>query len=302
MSEHLTPGEVREFLRHRLPPARIGSAARHLAHCPACATAVREGYDVPAAGRAVGRSILTRERTSTRWLAIAAAAAICVAGLGAFIAWIPARTPIPSARTRIVAPSDRWAGIAAAAHTNGTVIMPEVLHALRPSVGPLRGAEAAGPQRRLRPAGIVVEEDRPELRWEAVPQATSYRVLLFRGPTPIAESSPLAACAWRPEQPLDRDATYEWQVIATTPHGEVALPAPPSAPVLFRVLSRREHDDLEAARRAHPHDRLVLGVLYARAGLVGHAVEELGAYAATHPGDLKAQALWRSVESWERRE
>jgi len=43
-------------------------------------------------------------------------------------------------------------------------------------------------------------------------------------------------------------------------------------------------------------------VLYARAGLTDRASEELGAFAAAHPGDRQAQALWRSVTScWQTR-
>jgi hypothetical protein len=177
--------------------------------------------------------------------------------------------------------------------------MPDVLKQLRPEGGALRGASARPAHSGLKPAGAVVAEDRPTFRWGPIARAIGYRVLLFQGSKQVMTSEMLAETFWQPPHALDRGTTYEWQLIARLPKREIAVPAPPAPPALFHVLSRTALDDIEAARRAHPGDRLLLGVLYAEAGVVDRAESELHAHAEAHQHDERALALWRSVAAWQ---
>jgi hypothetical protein len=288
MSAHLTERELLDFVTHTLPPPQIAMAARHLAACPTCAAAARAGYDVDAATRSVLTSAIEKQRGPRRRgpiFALAAALAVCI-GLAAWLT----RTPPPPARPP--AP-DRWSAVVASARVRGSLPIPDVVRALRPSPGVLRGGVGAATRVRLWPAGVVVESDQPQFHWDAVPGATSYRIVVVHG-TVIVDNTLVTQTVWTPSRPLERGATYSWQVIA----GDLALPAPPDPPALFRVLSRAEEDTITAARRARPGDHLLLGILSARAGLADVAEAELAAYAAAHPNDRAAQSLWRSVQDW----
>jgi hypothetical protein len=56
--------------------------------------------------------------------------------------------------------------------------------------------------------------------------------------------------------------------------------------------------DLTTAQRERPGDHLLLGILYARAGIQKEAAKELATYRNSHPNDAAAQELMESVEGW----
>jgi hypothetical protein len=53
--------------------------------------------------------------------------------------------------------------------------------------------------------------------------------------------------------------------------------------------------EIDEARRTQPRNDLLLGILYARAGLRTRAIEALERHAAQHP---EAKTLVRSVQNW----
>jgi hypothetical protein len=55
---------------------------------------------------------------------------------------------------------------------------------------------------------------------------------------------------------------------------------------------------IQEARRTRPADHLLLGVLYARAGMQREAEEELSLHTAQHPGDTKARGLLEAIRRW----
>jgi hypothetical protein len=284
--EHLTTEEISRFARGE----SIGNAREivesHLEWCPRCADDVEHTH--------------LRSVRSRRVAAIAATLAAGAIGLGAWLFRAPQTTPraLPTSRPPVARVADLWAPRVASARAAGRLAMPDVIKTLRPERGALRGTSASPAHVTLRPAGSVVEDDRPTFRWNRIERAVCYRVLLFEGTRQVMTSEKIATTSWQPPQPLKRDATYEWQLIATLPRSELAVPAPPAPPALFRVLSHSTREDIEAARRAHPGDRLLLGILYAEAGVLDRAEEELRAYADAHRDDANAVALWRSVAAW----
>jgi hypothetical protein len=148
----------------------------------------------------------------------------------------------------------------------------------------------------IAPFGVVVESDRPLFSWSASAPGSKYVVTVFDSKfRKVAQSSPLSQTEWRPAEPLRRGETYVWKV--TTLRGEEAIisPAPPAPEAKFKVLAQREAAELESARRLHTDSHLVLGVLYARAGLLSEAEREFRALVESNPDSTLAQSLLRSV-------
>jgi len=137
----------------------------------------------------------------------------------------------------------------------------------------LRGAgqETAS---QVAPSGVVVDATQPRFSWPAREGAT-YIVSIFSDDEPVAKSEPLTETHWTPPTALPRGRTYVWQVEATAAGTREIIPAPPAPPAMFRIVTKRDHDDLAAARRLHPDDHLLHAVLAARAGLREEAVEAL---------------------------
>src|SRR5439155_1588763 len=71
------------------------------------------------------------------------------------------------------------------------------------------------------------------------------------------------------------------------------LPAPPRPPALFRIVDEATANELAEAARRFPDDHLLLGVLYARAGVQWRAAEELAQ--AASPAAAKIAA---SIRNW----
>ncbi len=188
---------------------------------------------------------------------------------------------------------DRGA-IAAAALTARLPVPPD-LATLRAAPDRLMGSGAARPTT-LSPAGVVVEHDRPAFSWPDVPGASAYVVGVFDASLrPVVESAPLSATTWTPAAPLQRGATYQWQVTAVTPSGPVMLPSAPAPVATFRVLDRAGAESLEAARRSG--SRLALGILAARAGLVADAERELALLAGENPESAVVRSLLVQVRT-----
>src|SRR5262249_13526519 len=159
------------------------------------------------------------------WMAIAAA----VAAAAILALWLVMR---PAAPVPVRAERPEWSAIKRSALTTGEIARPEILRELRPAPSSLRGGRAEAPLTMGR-AGVVVESDRPRFYWSPVAGATSYRVLLFSHGQEITRGAPVTAAEWQPAAALVRGGVYEWQVIATTPRGELVLPPPDAPRALF---------------------------------------------------------------------
>jgi hypothetical protein len=61
------------------------------------------------------------------------------------------------------------------------------------------------------------------------------------------------------------------------------------------VLEQSKAGELERMRRAYPNSHLVLGTLYAKAGLLAEAEREFRALVAANPQSPIAQKLLRDV-------
>jgi hypothetical protein len=87
-------------------------------------------------------------------------------------------------------------------------------------------------------------------------------------------------------------------VTATLDGGQAAVaPVPPSPPARFRILEPARRADLERDRAASAGSHLVLGVVFAQAGLLDDAERELRALARENPQSDLARRLLQSVEA-----
>jgi hypothetical protein len=262
--------------------------AEHIAVCHFCRAEVDDLL-------AVRRTMESQRapRPWMRWMATAAAVVmvagiVVVAGRRTTPSGAVNRPLLPPPAPRLV--TDPWSEIERSSLQAGRIDEPEVLRELhRPTLG-LRGAEETK-HSSLQPSGVVTESDRPEFRWTPV-EGARYRVMVLQNEKLVARSGPIDEAHWRPPQPLQRGRIYVWQVEVAPPDGDARLiPEPPMPEALFQVAGDAAMREIAAARVARPDDRLLLGILYARAGMRDSALAELA-------NDPRAAALAESVRRW----
>jgi hypothetical protein len=110
----------------------------------------------------------------------------------------------------------------------------------------------------------------------------------------MAESPALATPEWQPDQPLARGRIFNWQVTAKVGGATVRAPVPPAAEARFEVVPDEGAARIEAARREHPQNHLLLAVLCAQTGALDDSAKELDALAATDAA--LAQSLRQSLD------
>jgi hypothetical protein len=148
----------------------------------------------------------------------------------------------------------------------------------------------------LSPVGAMVENERPVFRWRPLSGATSYRVAVYDADfNEVAVSGPPTGTQWRITRGLRRGGVYSWQVTATRDGQEFASPMPPTPKPKFKVLDLAQAEELDRARKDYAGSHLILGVLYARAGLLDSAESEFQALLAANPESQVAQQLLRNV-------
>jgi len=185
----------------------------------------------------------------------------------------------------------------------GKVLTPETLKELRDSAGARMG-DAGGKAtfEVLGPVGRVVVGVRPTFRWRSLSGAISYRVTITDPALDykeIAASRALDDVKWTVDRALERGRLYAWQVIAHTGSGDVK--APEAAEAKFKVLDQSTADDLARARKVYAGRPLVLGLLYAEAGLLDEAEREFLAMVAANPQSPIAKSLLGEVQAKMRR-
>jgi hypothetical protein len=176
---------------------------------------------------------------------------------------------------------------------------PDVVKALRGSKQTLLGESAALRFEVIAPVGEVVMDTRPTFRWQALSGTAGYSVAIFDANLkPVQSSALLRTTEWTPTEMLKRGQVYQWQVTATLPGGKsMNSPSPPSPEARFRVLGQEKADAFERFRLAHPESHLVLGILYAQAGVLEESERELAAIPQGNPDyDLGQRLLSRVQE------
>ena len=154
----------------------------------------------------------------------------------------------------------------------------------------------------LGPAGVVIVDDRPTLRWRPLGGASSYKVAVFDSNfNLVTRSEPQTATRWSPPRPLRRGEIYFWEVTALKDGQEITSPVAPAPRAQFRIADAEKLEEINRVKSTRPDSHLVLGILYARAGLLEDAEREFQLLANANPRSQVAGRLLRRVRAWGRR-
>ncbi len=148
----------------------------------------------------------------------------------------------------------------------------------------------------IAPLGLVVRSEQPTLRWNALDGAQSYHVIVTDVDlNEVAASPSLNTTEWRISKPLKAGEIYSWQVTAIKDGAKITSPVLPAPQAKFKVLDRSTAELLLKAERAYPDSHLTLGVLYAEAGLLDDAEQQLRVFLSNNPRNDVAQKLLQNV-------
>ena len=150
----------------------------------------------------------------------------------------------------------------------------------------------------IKPVGTVILSDRPTLRWSRLGGAASYIVEVYDDEfTKVATSSQLIDNSWTASRSLPRGKIYTWQVKAVKDGRELISPPPGELEAKFRILDRARVGELMQARRTYPGSHLMLGLLYARDGLLDNAELEFRKLRKANPSSAIARRLLAHVQA-----
>lgn len=182
------------------------------------------------------------------------------------------------------------------------VAAPPLLRELAGAAGTLMGVpEGSEVFRLLSPLATAVLEDRPIFRWRRHPAARAYDVTVYgSGFRRVAAGRSLSATEWRPAQPLPRGQVLLWQVRTLVGDKEVVAPPPAAPEAKFKVLEQAQADELANLRQTYAGSHLMLGALYAEAGLLEEAERELQSLLEANPESPVAEKLLASVKALRR--
>ena len=148
----------------------------------------------------------------------------------------------------------------------------------------------------LAPAGTVLLTDKPAFRWSQMEGATGYVVEVYDDQFKLVATSPqLTDASWTTT--LARGKVYSWQVKALKDGQEFTSPQPPAPQAKFRIVDQAKANEIARARRVHGNSHLTLALLYADAGLIKEAEQELRLLRRANPNSDVARALLRSIQS-----
>jgi hypothetical protein len=178
---------------------------------------------------------------------------------------------------------------------------PSFIETLRGKAGQTMGAGGDEDYGLISPVAVVLETRKPTFRWRPANGASSYTVTVYdENSKKVAASGPITRPNWTLNRPLARGKVYTWQVRATKGDKEIVLPPPAAPDAKFFIVDRAAEAKLQRARSGPTKSHLVLGVLYAEAGMLEDSVRELRKLVVANPESSVAKNLLRSVEAQKR--
>jgi len=273
-SGHLQPETLFGYEHRLLTPEELRAVFAHTAQCADCRLALAARMNVNEMA-ADAQSLLASPPQSAirQFPRYVAAAALIVVSATAF--WYLRRHPAASTESPAVARALR----------TGHLELPQFLSELQPQRQVLMGGPDAAAAQILSPRGTAVAGLPVEFGWQPLHGDWTYQVRVFTlTGDPVTASPDVVTPHWSCQQDLKAGADYQWQVTAVRGSERVTLPEPSETPPRFRVLDSASAQRLrELANRQQP-DHLLLGVEYARAGLLDDARVQLSEASRLAPG------------------
>jgi anti-sigma factor RsiW len=283
---HATDAEIQGYVDDDLAADDRARIEAHLDTCETCAAQIAE---LRAWATAPVKPTLRR-------YAWAAALLLLLIPLGYWQStWH--REPVVADPVGLAAlPADTQARVRAAL-VAGTVPRPAQIAALAGRRETLMGPPGpAAPFRVIAPVATAVASDRPELAWEPLAGADEYTVTIADGEgRPIGPGSRVRGTTFTPAEPLARGGVFTWQVTAQVGPRVLVAPAPPAPPARFVVLDTATATELSRLEREQPDAHVVLGILYAQAGVVADARRHLQAVPQADPHAAQARRILTSL-------
>jgi len=176
-----------------------------------------------------------------------------------------------------------------------------LLAGLRRRESSLMGDKQVGELFVVEPIGKVLIADRPAFRWSTLDGAANYVVEVYDERfNLVATSGEVTTNSWTAPRPLSRGVVYSWQVRAIKDGKEFSSPHPPAPQAKFRILDQVKANELVEARRAFASSHLTLGLLYAQAGLLDEAEQELRSLQKGNPNSALVLQLLANVQAMRR--
>jgi hypothetical protein len=181
----------------------------------------------------------------------------------------------------------------------GQVQLPSDLSELTREADVLMGTKPEGVSfELLHPIGTIVRTVNPTFRWRALEGASSYIVNIYDTKfNKVASSPKLSATHWTITSSLQHGTVYIWQVTADKDGVQITFPVKPAPEARFKILDKNKADELERMKRTHPNSHLIMGTLYAQAGLVDEAEKE---FRALHSANLRSAVVEKLLRTLRR--
>jgi hypothetical protein len=162
----------------------------------------------------------------------------------------------------------------------------------------LMGAAKSSAFSLLSPISTVVKGRKPTFHWMPLAGATGYTVTVSDSKRiQVATSSTLTTTSWTSPHSLERGKIYYWQVAAIKEGREIISPSPAEQRARFKVLGPKAWGELSMAEGIYHDSHLILGALYARAGLLDDARREIRELERANPDSAVARALLNSIHT-----
>lgn len=147
----------------------------------------------------------------------------------------------------------------------------------------------------IEPVNRIIRTERPTFKWEALPSSKYYLVKIVDNEfNSLEQSNKLTETQWTATKPLSSEVKYYiWQVEAYAEEG--------GEPILIsssrvKVLDQAKAQELRVAETEYANSHLLLGSLYAQAGLLDEAEREFQLLLRANPKSPVAQRLLRTVQ------